>query len=670
MKKFVCTWVLSVLFFTLFAQIPAGYYLDAVGKKGAELKTALHGIIKNADVLDYGSGDGATWSGFARTDRRPDGTVWDMYSNERRQFNGNSAPAGMNIEHSFAKSWWGGTKNQAYKDLHHLNPSDSKANSARGSWPLGIVTGKESYNNGVIKVGKCNLRPGGEITVWEPADEYKGDFARAYMYMVTAYQDFQWQGNSEPQLDNNIYPVFEDWALNLLLEWTRQDPVSEKEINRNREIYAIQGNRNPYIDFPDMAEYVWGRLKDVPFTEDGNIDIPYLQEPLAGSDVDFGRQAYLQSAHKTLHVKAFNLTGDLAVTISGADAALFAAQPTIRQADAEAGYDLQIVFTASEVGEKKAELTLSGGGVSAVKVGLTAFATDDFMSLPATNVTATGFTANWTVSAGATGYELNVYTLQNSDAAESEVLLESDFMSGLPTGWRTVAGFTAAESEGYRLASGKQNGEVSTAIDLNGYTAVLTVNAKQYSDDAAVLTLKLDGVEKENWTMTGSYADYVAELPSSTSEISLSAKSGKRVYLSSVRVETLGSKPEQVPVDGYPLQVGNVLSHDVTGLLVGTTYYYTVTPVGNGVPASNAVEVFTATQTGLESADDGQVLWHVSGNELSVSGLVSSAVQLFSFTGVPVYSASDLSGELRVTLPGQGVYLLRVDGRTYKIMND
>ncbi|MBP1594267.1 MAG: nuclease, partial [Bacteroidetes bacterium] len=64
----------------LMAQIPSGYYSPAVGKKKAELKTALHAIIKNATVLNYGSGDGKTWSGFAQTDVRPDGTVWDMYS--------------------------------------------------------------------------------------------------------------------------------------------------------------------------------------------------------------------------------------------------------------------------------------------------------------------------------------------------------------------------------------------------------------------------------------------------------------------------------------------------------------------------------------------------------------------------------------------------------------
>ena len=120
----------------LWAQIPAGYYSITEGKNKGELKTALYQIIGTANVLSYGSGAGATWSAFPLTDVRPDGSVWDMYSDKVYQFNGVNSVSGMNIEHSFPKSWWGGTVNQAYKDLHHLNPSDATANNAKstGQW--------------------------------------------------------------------------------------------------------------------------------------------------------------------------------------------------------------------------------------------------------------------------------------------------------------------------------------------------------------------------------------------------------------------------------------------------------------------------------------------------------------------------------------------------------
>ena len=84
------------------------YYRPVEGLKKSELKTALHELIQPERVLDYGGKDeGYTWSGFVVTDRMPDGTVRDRYSNVVREFNGLNAVEGMNIEHSFANSWWG-----------------------------------------------------------------------------------------------------------------------------------------------------------------------------------------------------------------------------------------------------------------------------------------------------------------------------------------------------------------------------------------------------------------------------------------------------------------------------------------------------------------------------------------------------------------------------------
>lgn len=106
MKRILLFQFYLLLAISLIAQIPIDYYDSAIGKKQAELKTALHLKIKTANVPSYGSGAGSTWAAFAKSDVRPeDGTVWDMYSNNHVAFNGNSAASGMNIEHSFAKSW-------------------------------------------------------------------------------------------------------------------------------------------------------------------------------------------------------------------------------------------------------------------------------------------------------------------------------------------------------------------------------------------------------------------------------------------------------------------------------------------------------------------------------------------------------------------------------------
>ena len=254
-RKLKTTWMLLLVALTASAQIPQGYYDSLKGKKGAELKTAVHNIIKNAKVLSYGSGNGATWYGFYTTDN-DNGYVIDRYSNERRKFgNQGSAVSGMNIEHSFPKSWWGGSTTQAYKDLFNLMPSDSKANSSKGNYGMGIVT-NASYDNGCIKVGD-----GSEgFKVWQPSKEWEGDFSRGYMYMATAYQDYTWDNTNAAKnsLVQGDYPTLKEWAYKLYIKWAKEDPVNEIEVKRNNAVYKIQGNRNPFIDFPNLMEYIWG----------------------------------------------------------------------------------------------------------------------------------------------------------------------------------------------------------------------------------------------------------------------------------------------------------------------------------------------------------------------------------------------------------------------------
>lgn len=252
---------------TAAAEIPTGYYASLKGKKGAALKTAVHEIIKSANVLSYGSGSGSTWWGFYVTDN-DNGYVIDRYSNERVKFSSRgSAPSSMNIEHSFPKSWWGGSKTQAYKDLFNLMPSDQKANSSKGNYGMGVVK-EATYDNGCIKIGTGTEG----FKVWQPSKEWQGDFSRGYMYMATAYQDYKWS-NAEAfnSLQQGDYPTLKKWAYTLYIKWAKEDPVSQTEIDRNEAVYQIQGNRNPFIDFPNLMEYVWGDSVDVAFNPETTV---------------------------------------------------------------------------------------------------------------------------------------------------------------------------------------------------------------------------------------------------------------------------------------------------------------------------------------------------------------------------------------------------------------
>jgi endonuclease I len=189
----------------------------------------------------------------------------------------------LEIEHCLPKGWWGGkassNENDAFMDLHHLNPANARANNNKSDCPPGNVTSSESVINPLFKKGK-NLEYG-NFYVFEPCDEYKGDFARAYFYIATAYENFIWQSAASNYMTNDSYQEFKPWLRDVLLEWHKNDPVSEKEINRNNRVSDIQHNRNPYIDYPELVEYIWGKkqgqavnLSTLEFTGDEDYELP------------------------------------------------------------------------------------------------------------------------------------------------------------------------------------------------------------------------------------------------------------------------------------------------------------------------------------------------------------------------------------------------------------
>ena len=256
----------------------------------------------------FRSGAGNTWEGFYQTDQKAGGIVWDMYSDVVRYYSGYDAVADMNIEHSLPKSWWGGIENAAYKDLFHLYPSDATANHRKSNYPMGVVS-SSTFDNGMSKVGNNTAGTTYQGLCFEPDDEYKGDFARSYFYMATTYEAMAERWNS-PMMNNNTYPVWQPWAINLLMEWHKQDPVSDKELARNEVIYGIQGNRNPFIDFPDLVDYIWGDKTTTayPFPDE---TAPFMIYPRLCIKLDLG---LLMHGHNFPHQFAFQapiITSDL-----------------------------------------------------------------------------------------------------------------------------------------------------------------------------------------------------------------------------------------------------------------------------------------------------------------------------------------------------------------------
>ena len=265
--KFSLIIIFALFIFNIKAQPPVGYYNSAIGLTGAPLKTALYNIIKGHTVQSY-----PLWEWYDNTDLRTDGKIWDIYT-DNCIFTYSTDQCGSysnicdcyNNEHSFPKSWFGDVS-PMNSDIFHIYPTDGKVNGMRSNYPYGESTNGTVYGNS--KLGNCTY-PGYTGTVFEPSDEYKGDLARTYFYMVTRYENIVagWETddpNGDAMLDGTSFPCFEPWALSLLLKWNTQDTVSQKEINRNNAIYTtVQHNRNPYIDHPEWVTSIWGPASSV-----------------------------------------------------------------------------------------------------------------------------------------------------------------------------------------------------------------------------------------------------------------------------------------------------------------------------------------------------------------------------------------------------------------------
>ena len=249
---------------SLYFLMPQGYYYPAVNKSGNTLRVALHNIIVEHDTLSYND----LWQAFYTTDMRPDtDKVWDIYSDRPGSspyyyFSFGSSQCGSysgegdcyNREHSVPNSWFGGSVAPMYTDLFHLYPTDGYVNSKRGNLPIGKVTNTSWTSTNGSKIGTSNIS-GYSGQVFEPIDSFKGDFARTYFYMAVCYMDKNLGVETQSNFSGGD---LKPWAKQLLLQWAALDPVSQKEIDRNNAVYQLQHNRNPFIDYPELAEKIFG----------------------------------------------------------------------------------------------------------------------------------------------------------------------------------------------------------------------------------------------------------------------------------------------------------------------------------------------------------------------------------------------------------------------------
>ncbi|MGM0608892.1 MAG: endonuclease I family protein [Candidatus Muiribacteriota bacterium] len=207
------------------------YYSYLEQLESENLKQKLHELVKNHHYLGY---TGAREEMFGHIDNE-NGYVEGVYTGKVLKTSSIPNHTIMNCEHTWPQSKFGsGYSSSKKSDLFHLYPTDSKANSRRGSYHFGEVV-DVYWSDGGSKLGedKDGYRK------FEPKDDHKGNVARSIFYFSVRY--------------NLSVPHYEEEVLR---KWHEQDPVDEEELMRNSEIEEIQRNRNPFIDNPDYVSRI------------------------------------------------------------------------------------------------------------------------------------------------------------------------------------------------------------------------------------------------------------------------------------------------------------------------------------------------------------------------------------------------------------------------------
>ena len=287
------------------AQIPSDYYDSANGLTGYVLKSELSNIISNGHI---NRGYSNLYNGYVTTDTdnyyENDGSVLDIYSenpngSDPYNYTHNNNKCGSyssegdcyNREHLMPQSWFS-SHSPMKNDINQVYPTDGKVNGRRSNYPLADVASASWTSQNGSKLGSC-ADSGYNGTVFEPIDEFKGDVARVYFYMATRYENQigSWENansSSDAVLDGSSDKVFEDWYLEVLLQWNNQDPVSQKELDRNNAAYDYQGNANPFINHPEWVNAIWGGGTPPPTStycssKGNNVSDEYIQRVKIGS---------------------------------------------------------------------------------------------------------------------------------------------------------------------------------------------------------------------------------------------------------------------------------------------------------------------------------------------------------------------------------------------------
>lgn len=409
MKKILSLFTLILLVQWTFAVDPstnlATYYANIDGKatdSNDNLRKTLCTIISNGyTTIGYSSLPNSVYAASRNPSDFYNGsgsskTMEDIYSSYpyNSSQDGSSATTcgmGWNKEHTVPQSWFG-KASPMVSDAHHIFPTDIRMNSCRSNYPYGENNASKycsSYGYGHLGTSTFSGYTG---QVFDPGSTedcggkcYRGDLARVYFYMATRYRttDFtSGTGYTSFTYTNGVADLT-DYMKNLMLKWHREDPVSEKELKRNNAIYAHQKNRNPFVDYPCLVEYIWGDKKgetvSLSSLISGYVGVgtdccstdPTLT--VSSSSITIGPIATSSSTTQTFTVTGANLTGSISITKNSGSSSYITVNPTSITSGYNGTTPITITYNApASAGTHTATLTISSTGATPVTVNITA----------------------------------------------------------------------------------------------------------------------------------------------------------------------------------------------------------------------------------------------------------------------------------------------------------
>ncbi len=619
MKKSLLLFSALLTILSLSARPKDGHYAGLDNKSNQNLWDAIYTVTQvGYSDLSY---DGLI-TAYQKTDVDDNGQLIDMYGGCSFAFSktcGNYSGECdcYNREHSMPKSWWGSSPKESKQgsDIFHVVPTDGYVNNRRSNYAFGEVSNATYTYNG-NKLGSSSMS-GYSGTVFEPQNEYKGDFARGYFGTMAKWEVNASSGNGGA-IFNGTYTTASNYGLTeygiaLLMKWHREDPVSEKELKRNDAIEATQGNRNPFIDYPELAEYLWGTkkgqtvvLSELTSAYDGGVqvDVPTLFSPTDNSDIQFGNVTLEKTISKSITVKGALLENAISLSISGEDASQFTVSPSaITAAQANAGQPVAVIYTPATEGLHTATLYLRSSDFSTIAV----------------NLEGTGIVAG------------------SGDDDEPEVdIPDGDYVKVTSnrddwTGTYLIVYETKSECLNATMTSSD-----------NGVTADVTISdntiAGNEDIDSYAVTISASGNGYVLKTSTGMY---------------VGNSSKKFAYSTSPTVYTISCASGIVNISN-----GSYTMKYNTG--ISAFRFYT-----SGQESIQIYRKEESTATDIENYHNADCKLHVQENTLLLTTEQPANVAIYDYTGRTILHNTAVT-QLQTHLP-QGIYVVQINGKAQKI---